>query len=1319
MKTRKTKAYIFYSIILFIVIAIIVIVESNILESVFKGKIERFITEKTGAKVSIGRIDVSILSSSVTFTSLVLKYNANYKADIGKLTVVFEPPSVLKKKPQLKTVYINNANVFIVLPISQKTSSGIHNKTSIPDINSLGMLLPVSIKHVVVNNTALSLSIPALDTNVKAKNISMNMYPAFSEDRISSVVEIKGVMVARSKNVISLSDIQFNGLLKNRNIIMNSLRIRSDSLNCEMRGSIENYLDPYLNLYLKVSVKDIQQYNGFLKTLPINIPELSGTYRFEGNIAGTVFNPSSSGEIYFQDMKIGKIKGGTGNVSYVFKSQKLHIKKANVSIANGTVEFDGTIDFSNDEIPAEFSVNLDRVSFGDLLYSLTVPDPYVDSSISGHVEVKGRFNPVYFAGGVNINFNKFSVYDNFFKAKKKYTVMIVKPVNVHSGLILTNQCAYITGATVSSNRSILHTDTALYFTGAMFLRFESTQLDMQDVSPIASIPYTGIGDVKGYIAGPFKDIVIHGDVSFRDYSMEYIKLGNVDGGITFSGDTLSLEHVTAVKGDSKMYVNGGVQFTSPIELHMSAKLESVLLSEIADNIGYKFTTNGSINGSVNIDGPIANMNGKADLYLSHPDIYFQSFDNGEIMLAMNDGRFNIDSAIFTKGNDTFHAKGYITEAGDIGLEFYTEEFNLTNLDITKFVPYVKGTLALSGNITGTVVDPVGAANIKLTNLSYKETYIPEINAAINFSHDTFSSMIESFNHALSIKAELDTIKSYPFRLRANFKNFNAQNILPASSGMNFTSDISGTFWLVGKLDNIPDSLVGYVYIDNLYVGNGVLGLESSKPLFMDIARDNIYFREFALKGKNSSVELNGFFNLKGSIDTLINADVDLGYLPLFTNILAGSDGALKLNLRVYGEKDHISFNGNAELNGNATFSEEPVSLSNVHISAIMANNNVIIKDVNGNINSGSMTGSGRIIMSDLLPKMFDISIDLKGVNFVYDNTIPLQFDGVLELEGDYPQPVLNGNIKILNATYTDYINWEDELIKFQRRRYEPQSIEKKKTYPLKLNVDIKSNNSIVIDNNIVSTTLSADLKIEGDIDNPVIVGNISTSEGKLYYRSTVFNIDNAVVTYTREHPHQPFVDIRASTSQQFMVNNEYTDYRIYLTIAGELNKLNISLTSYPPNLDEMDIISLLTYGVTLSDLMKSGIGSAAAYEVGSAVGSKLAKDIFSELVGRENLNTFRKIFWIDNLQIEPYYPIGAPSTSIRLTVTKKFTNDFNILYSYDLSGYNLQRFQGEYRLSKGLYFVGSWNNGITAVQSNPSNNSVGNFGGDLKYRFEF
>ncbi len=1335
MKKRKTKAYIFYSIILLLMLTIIVILRTDVIENLFKGRIQKFITNKTGINVSIGKIDVSILSSSVTLSSLHIKGDSSYRAEIGKLTVVFEPPSILEKKPRLKVVYITDAKVSLV--INKKLPEEMHRKTSTMSIDKLVAELPITIQHVVVNNAAISISMPASSTDVVAHDVSMNIYPALEGMGVNGVVDVKGLYLSRYGSTITLSDSEFNGAIINKDISIDSLRIRSNSFSFVINGSISNYDNPYLDLRLKASVDNIEQFNTFIKTLPVSIPELSGDYKFDGNVKGSILNPSSSGDIGFRDMGIGNIRGGTGDLSYEFKSQKLYIKKANVSIANGTVKFSGDIDFSNDELPAEFSLDLKGISFGEMLYALTVHNPYVDADITGRIEVKGEFNPVYFSGDFGLQFLKFSLYNDFFRSKKKDTIMVVKPVDIQSELIITNQCAYITETTIKSSDSLLHADTALYFTGAMFSKFDSSRMNMNDVSPIANMSYSGVGSVEGYVAGPFNDIVIHGDVSFKDYSMEHIKLGDVSGVINFSKDNLYLRSVSAVKGDSRMYVDGGIQFTKDVELHMDAKFQPVSLKDIADNMGDRFTrleaaqnntrlflngftVGGFVTGSARFDGPIQKMSGYADLFFLHPDLYFQSFDSGYLKITMDRGLFHIDKAVFEKGEDNLRIGGHISENGNIALNFATDRFSIDNMDtVTRLDSHLKAVTSFAGDITGTVYNPIGNMNLKLKNITYDNVGIPDSYASVSFSDRAFSTIVKMFDGSLNIEAELGIKDGFPFRLSTQLDKFNAHPVMSILSGIGLTSDVTGTLWLVGKLKDLPDSLVGYIYLNNVSFGNSFAVFENDKPLFVDIAKGNIYFREFSIKGKNSLVSLKGFFNLNGNIDTLVDADIDLSYLPVFTNIFAGANGQFKLNARIYGEKDNVLFNGNADLNGNATLAEQPISVSGLHISVIMASNNIVIKDITGNINSGTMSGNGRIVMQGVLPKLFDISLSLRGISFVYANTIPMRLEGDLDLQGNYPQPILEGNIKILNATYADYINWEDEMLKFQRRRYEPQIIEQKKGHPLKLNINIGADKSIFIDNNIVNSILSAELKVTGDVDNPAIVGNISTREGRIYYRSTVFNIDNAVVTYTHENLHDPFVDLRASTSQQFMVNNEYTEYNIYLSIAGKLDKLNISLTSYPPNLDEMDIISLLTYGVTPSDLMKSGISSAAAYEVGTAVGSKLAKDIFSELVGNESLNKFRKLFWVDNIQVAPYYPIGASTTSIRMTITKRLTNDLDIMYSYDLSGYNLQRFQSEYRLSRRLYFVGSWDNNISTMQSNTSNNSIGNLGGDLKYKFEF
>lgn len=1321
MKKRKTKAYIFYGVILVLVLAVVLVLRTSLVENMFKGRIETFIAEKTGVHVSIGSIKVSILSSSVTVSSLVLKGNAAYRADIGKLTVVFEPPSILKNKPQLKTVAVEDAKVSLVL--RQQLPGKMHGAAPSFNISSIAASLPVTIRHIVVSRTALTISMPGADTAAQARDVSLSVYPEPGRNRISGLVDIRGLSVTRRGATVAVSDGQFSGALQDRNITINSLRVSSDAVNLVLSGSIMDYQNPYLKVHMKASVHDVQQFDPFLRTLPVSLPAVSGSYSFDGSVTGSILNPSSSGDFGFRDLAIGNVRGGTGTVSYVFRSQKMQIRKADVAIAGGTVTARGTVDFSNDTLPAAFSLDLDHVSFGQLLSDLTVPHTYVDAGITGHIEVKGRFNPVYFAGNFGLQFLRFSVYDNDFNSTRKNTIMVVKPVDITSGLILTNQCAYITGTTVQTARSLLHTSTALYFTGAMFLTFDSHDMDMRDVSPIAMIPYTGRGSVQGYIAGPFTDIVIHGDVGFHDYSMENIPLGMVTGGITFSSNVLALESVHAVHGESQVRVRGGIHFTQGVGLKMEAELEPVTLKDIADTIGYPFTTGGTITGSVRIDGPVMAMNGSADLQLIKPDIYVQSFDSGTVHITMEHGRFHFDQAVLSKGGESLTVGGFIAEDGDLGITFETSGFHIDAMDtVARLVPRLQGVASFGGGLDGTVLHPVGRMRLHVTDAVYGKERVPDMSASVGFSDDTFSTAADLFHRTLKVRASLGVRNGYPFTLRTRFDRFDARPVISVVSGLSLTSDVSGTLWLTGRLSDMPASLVGYVYLGAASFGNRFAVFRNDKPVFVDMAHNIVSFREFSLRGKNSVLDLSGFFNLDGAADTLVHADIDLGYVPMFTRIFAGASGTLKLDTRIEGRQGNVMINGTAELNGDAVLSTEPVAFSNVHIGILMANRNILIKDISGLINGGTLSGSGRIIMAGIRPRIFDISMNFKGINFVYQDTVPLQIDGNVGLKGAYPSPVIEGDVRIVNAAYTDYINWEDEMLKFQRRRYVPKNLEQRTTNPLPLNIRVEADKTIVIDNNIVSTVLSAELRIEGNVDHPVIVGNISGNGGKLYYRSTVFTIDNAVVTYTREHPENPFVDLRASTTQDFMVSKEYqeySEYNIYLTIAGKLDKLNISLTSNPPNLDEMDIISLLTYGVTPSELMKSGISSAAAYEVGTAVGGKLAKDIFSEMVGNESLNKIKKIFWIDNLQISPYYPIGAPTSSIRLTVTKRITRDLDILYSYDLSGYNLQRFQGQYKLTRRLYFVGSWDNNISTEQSVNSNNNVGNFGGDLKYKFEF
>ncbi len=1331
MKERKTKAYIFYGIISLIALAIVVVLRTDVIENLFKDRIARFISEKTGIQMSIGRIDVSILSSSVTLSSLALKSDGTTGADIRRLTFVLEPPSIFARKPRLKLLSIDGAefSATISAGMTRGLTKGMQRKGHGLAMRAIAGILPVSLNHVVVKHASLLLNVPAYRTSICVRDVSMDTYPDLEDNTIKGSVEMKGTTLTRAGITFTVADLKLDAGLDNRDISIRSLDLHADHVRLSASGVIKDYENPWLALDLKASVDHIEGLDPVLKALPVSLPYLAGSYSLDGNIRGNLLDPSSAGRIGFADMMVGGIRGGSGTITYSFRSGRIFIKNGDVDIAGGRVKMKGKVDLSNNKVPADLSLDLAGISFGRLLDALTVSGPYVDGKITGQVSVRGTFNPVFLSGSSKVQFRRFSVYDGPFNGKGRHTIMVVKPVDIATGVIFTDRCAYITDTTVTSARSLVHATTALFFTGAMRLSFDSDKVDMQDVSPIADIPYTGVGRVKGLIAGPFTDIAIYGDTAFRDFSMEHIKLGAVTGGVGFRKDTLSLTSVrAATAAGSHLYVDGGIRFASRVGLRFGVKFAPLAMVDIARNAGITLSTGGSITGSATLDGPALAMSGAADLRFSEPDFYWQSFDRGDVRLRIDRGTFHIVGAEFTQGHSTVHVGGSLAEDGTVDVGFSSDGFDVADIDpVVRSGMPLKARAAFDGHISGTTYDPLGSASVEIKDFFYDGSRMPDALARLSLSHGVLSMISRLFDRSLDVRAGLDLSRGHPFELTAWLRRFNALPLTSVLFGAGVTSDVTGELRFTGRLSSMPDSLVGSVYLPTIAIGASYAVLHNKRPVSIDIAKDDVHVRDFTIVGKNSVLNISGSYGLKGSVDMLVHADIDLDYLPVLTNVVAGATGSFKLDTRISGRGKNIALHGGADLNGDATFADLPLTLSGVHLSVVMAGNTIMVKTLTGNINAGTMYGSGRIITAGFLPGIFSLSLSFKGMNYVYDNTIPLLLDGDLGIKGTYPSPVLEGNIKVVNAVYTDYINWEDQMLKFQHRRYEPEGLEHKGGHPLRLNVGIEANNSIVVDNNIIDTVLSAELKVLGNVDDPVIVGNVSTNEGRIYYRSTTFKVDQALVTYTREHPRNPFVDLRASTSQRFLVDSqagtpEYSDYRIYLTIAGELDKLNVNLTSNPPNLGEMDIISELTYGVTTADLMKSGVSSAAAYEVGTAVGSKLAKDIFSNIIGSEGLNKLKKIFWFDNLQVEPYYPLGAlgmPTTSIRLTVTKRISNKFNILYSNDLSGYNLQRFQGEYKLSRRLYFIGSWDNSYLDSQSNTSNSGIGDLGGDIKYKYEF
>ena len=113
--------------------------------------------------------------------------------------------------------------------------------------------------------------------------------------------------------------------------------------------------------------------------------------------------------------------------------------------------------------------------------------------------------------------------------------------------------------------------------------------------------------------------------------------------------------------------------------------------------------------------------------------------------------------------------------------------------------------------------------------------------------------------------------------------------------------------------------------------------------------------------------------------------------------------------------------------------------------------------------------------------------------------------------------------------------------------------------------------NISIDNNIAraSVKIAGEMLVKGIVSKPVLLGRLETAEGNVYFRNIEFKIISAGVDFVDPNRTKPVINITAETTVQ--------SYRIRLSLEGQMDRFNLSLSS-EPHLEDRDILALLTSG---------------------------------------------------------------------------------------------------------------------------------------------
>jgi len=417
------------------------------------------------------------------------------------------------------------------------------------------------------------------------------------------------------------------------------------------------------------------------------------------------------------------------------------------------------------------------------------------------------------------------------------------------------------------------------------------------------------------------------------------------------------------------------------------------------------------------------------------------------------------------------------------------------------------------------------------------------------------------------------------------------------------------------------------------------------------------------------LEAKGTLTSKGPMAITVDGTANATTLSLLTPSLYRGRGNVDVDLRIGGTSGDPKLYGDIKFNDNGILLRNPrVDLERLNGALSFDGSRVRFDDVTAKMDDGSMRLSGYFDHRNSKPTYADLELVAKGMVWrTEDNSLMLEFEGDLSLEGRFPSPLLSGNMLILDGMYTKDFTLLDALSgSVKEREKEPEAT--RPDYNPRYKLSIRNTGDMEIRNNVGDIWLNVNIDVSGTRAKPVVAGSINTTGGEVHYLGLNFDITKGFLEFQGDVDN-PYLEVYAE--------QEISIYNVNLVLHGPIDNLALDLSATSPTgpLEKRDVVSLILFGMTEQEriaLQKEGFSSAMiAQSISSVIERPISK--FTRL----------DVFRVEASDTE--------SQSIsRLNVGKRMTDRLTVQFATDIGVDNaVQTFAAEYQITDNLLIKGS------------------------------
>ncbi len=828
---------------------------------------------------------------------------------------------------------------------------------------------------------------------------------------------------------------------------------------------------------------------------------------------------------------------------------------------------------------------------------------------------------------------------------------------------------------------------------------------------------------RGSISGPLGDPVIEGRVAATGIAYQAATLDSVDGEVEIRYGRASSKDMTIVANGLRLHGNGSVplanwKISDNTPIMASGTLEDSDVSAITALKTLKLAIEGRLSATGAVSGTIGSPLVTADVLLAKGLIAGQPFDSisGKVqwtgpdrqtfagILVSGPKRVNISASLAHKTDLEFNLTSNTMALNEIAM------VRARQPDIQGFGKFhADGLLRIAPESAGDFradllrITADGSANaLELTgrNLGDARFTAQTTNGVVN-------ARFESNAAKASIRGE-GTVRlggNYPAEGKVEFTE-SALNPLMAlilksedAKAINFDGTLAATLTVSGPLLK-PDEMTAAIDIPKVELhalpGTGLVkflpgfSVGNVGPIRMSMSKSVLKVESAHLKGPQTDIVLTGTVSplqSDSALDLKLRGDLNLALLHTISPDLTSS-GVLTLDAALRGGFGAPDFSGRAILrNGDFHYAEFSNGLSSANGEITFTGTRANIQSLSAESGGGKVDATGFASWTNNL-LAFRVEAKAREVRVRYPEGVSSVSDASITLSGTDQRSQVSGTVTIHRIA----INPKSDAAEILQLTAQPLKVAPQGGLLANMNLDVQVSTApdVAIQTSVTkSVSADANLRLRGTATNPAVLGRVNITQGEVVFFGNKYDINQGSISFFDPTKIQPVLNLDLETKARGV--------DVILTVAGPMNKLNVSYRSDPP-LQFSDIVTLLATGRAPVDPTLSGQGQG--YQQLGA----------SELVGQAIANPvagrLQRFFGVSRLKIDPQLTGLTGSPQARLTIEQQVTPEILFTYITDVSSTNAQLFRVEWTFSR------SWSAILTRQES-------GYVGVDFAYKKRF